>query len=118
MLGKLGSGSAIELAKFGLNLNTAPGDTNTLCEKWEALALVPAADGTGDYFLFVGNDNDFLTQTGKYLDAAGVLQSYDAGLENDTLVLAYRVAAVPEPETYALMLAGLVLVGTVLARRR
>ena len=71
-----------------------------------------------DYFLFVGNDNDFLTQTGKYLDAAGVLQDYDAGLENDTMVLAYRIAAVPEPETYALLLAGLALVGAAVRRRR
>ncbi len=118
MLGKLGSGSAIELAKFGLNLNPAPGDANTISEKWEAMGLVPVDDGSGDYFLFVGNDNDFLTQTGKYLDAAGVLQDYNAGLENDTMVLAYRIAAVPEPETYALLLAGLALVGAAVRRRR
>jgi len=118
MLGKLGSASAIELAKFGLNLNTAPGDTNTISEKWEALGLVPVGDGSGEYFLFVGNDNDFQTGTGEYLDANGVLQSYDAGLENDTMVLAYRVAAVPEPETYALLLAGLALIGAVSRHRR
>ena len=119
MLGKLGPAAAqIELAKFNLNLNTAPGDINTLSEKWEALSLVPINDGTGQYFLFVGNDNDFQTQTGKYLDAAGVLQNYNAGLENDTMVLAYRVAVVPEPETYGLMLAGLALVAGVARRRK
>ena len=118
LLGKLGTGQAIELAKFGLNINTAPGDSNSISEKWEALGLVPTNDGTGQYFLFVGNDNDFLTRSGKYLDAAGVLQSYDAGLENDTMILAYRVAAVPEPETYALLVAGLALVGAVARRRR
>jgi len=118
MLGKLGSASAIELAKFGLNLNTAPGDTNTISEKWEAMGLVPVGDGSGEYFLFVGNDNDFQTGTGKYLDANGALQSYDAGLENDTMVLAYRVAAVPEPETYAFLLAGLALIGVVSRHRR
>ena len=118
LLGKLGTGQAIELAKFGLNINTAPGDSNSISEKWEALGLVPTNDGTGQYFLFVGNDNDFLTRSGKYLDAAGVLQSYDAGLENDTMILAYRVAAVPEPETYALLVAGLALVGAVARRRK
>lgn len=119
MLGKLGPAAAqIELAKFNLNLNTAPGNSNTISEKWEALALVPTNDGTGQYFLFVGNDNDFQTGTGKYLDAAGVLQSYDAGLENDSMLLAYRVAAVPEPETYALLLAGLALIGGIARRRR
>ena len=119
MLGKLGPAAAqIELAKFNLNLNTAPGDSNTISEKWEALALVPTNDGTGQYFLFVGNDNDFQTGTGKYLDAAGVLQSYNAGLENDSMLLAYRVAAVPEPETYALLLAGLALMAGVARRRK
>ncbi len=92
MVGKLGS-TAAEVAKFGLNLNTAPGDTNTICEKWEALSLVSANDpaNPNDYFLFVGNDNDFVTGTGKYLDASGTVQSYNAGLENDTLVLVWRV---------------------------
>ncbi len=120
MLGKLGPAAAqIELAKFNLNLNTAPGNINTISEKWEALGLVPTNDGTGQYFLFVGNDNDFQSQTGKYIDAAGLLQDYNAGLENDSMVLAYRVeiAPVPEPETYALLLAGLALVGGI-ARRR
>ena len=28
-------------------------------------------DGSGDYFLFVGNDNDFQSPTGKLLDADG-----------------------------------------------
>ncbi len=92
LIGKLDLNIA-EIAKFGLNLNTAPGDINTLCEKWEALSLVSAHDpaAPNDYFLFVGNDNDFLTATGKYLNASGTLQSYNAGLENDTLILAYRV---------------------------
>ncbi|MBL8382718.1 MAG: esterase-like activity of phytase family protein [Burkholderiales bacterium] len=117
LLGKLGTNPASELSRFGLNLNTAPGDINTLSEKWEALSLVPVGDGSGQYFLFVGNDNDFMSQTGSLIDAAGNLVSYNAGLENDTMVLAFRVAAVPEPETYALLLAGLGVVGA-LARRR
>ena len=106
MLGRLDP-SMIELEKFYLNINAAPGDTNSLCEKWEALALVPAGDpfAPNDYFLFLGNDNDFLTATGKYLDAAGTLQNYDAGLENDTMVLAYRVRVLVAPTPPAPLLA-------------
>ncbi len=96
MIGKLDL-SVAEVEKFGLNLNAAPGDINTICEKWEALALVSANDPVypNDFFLFIGNDNDFISGTGKYLDSAGVIQSYDGGLENDTLVLAYRVRLGP-----------------------
>ncbi len=92
LLGKLDA-SGPELAKFNLNLNTAPGDSNTVSEKWEGLSLVSANDSANpnDYFLFVGNDNDFASRSGVYRDAAGVLQSYDSGLENDSVLLAYRV---------------------------
>lgn len=104
ILGKLDL-SVSELEQFGYNLNTAPGDVNSLCEKWEAMGLVSANDpaAPNDYFLFMGNDNDFLSATGKYLDAAGVIQSYDAGLENDTTVFAFRVQIVPEPGTLTLL---------------
>lgn len=99
LLGKLDLNIA-EVAKFGLNLNTAPGDINTICEKWEALSLVSCGDAANpnDYFLFVGNDNDFISATGKYMDASGTIQSYNAGFENDSMVLAYRVRIVqPQP---------------------
>ena len=106
MLGRLDP-SMLELEKFYLNINAAPGDTNSLCEKWEALALVSAGDplAPNDYFLFLGNDNDFLTASGKYLDAAGALQNYDAGLENDTMVLAYRVRVLDAPTPPAPLIA-------------
>jgi uncharacterized protein YjiK len=92
MLGKIDA-TTLELSKFNLNLAAAPGDINSLSEKWEALAMVSANDAANpnDYFLFIGNDNDFASQTGVYKDAAGVNQAYNAGLENDTVVLAYRV---------------------------
>ena len=93
MIGKLGASPTSEIEKFGMNLLGGNGDINTMCEKWEALGMVSANDAANpnDYFLFIGNDNDFLTATGKYLDAAGAIQTYDTGLENDTIVLAYRV---------------------------
>ncbi|MSU52547.1 MAG: hypothetical protein CK538_04800 [Opitutia bacterium] len=77
-----------QLAKFGLN-NGPVDNVNTLSEKWEALALVPAFDpgAPNDWFLFVGNDNDFITTNG-FQDGA----PYAAALDNDNMVLVYRVA--------------------------
>ena len=79
--------NAAQLAKFGLN-NGPVDNVNTLSEKWEALALVPAFDpGTpNDWFLFVGNDNDFITTNG-FQDGA----PYTAAFDNDNMVLVYRI---------------------------
>ncbi|MFV3129309.1 esterase-like activity of phytase family protein [Niveispirillum sp. KHB5.9] len=82
-----------QLARFGLT-NGASNNPNCpnscLAEKWEALSLVPALDAArlDDFFLFVGNDNDFVTQDGfqvgaPYKDASGV--------NSDTMLLAYRL---------------------------
>lgn len=84
---------AAQLSKFGL-VNGATNNVNCrtqcLSEKWEALALVPVLDAArlDDFFLFVGNDNDFVTTDGfqvgqAYRDASGV--------DNDTTLLAYRL---------------------------
>ena len=106
MLGKIDLGDT-EIGQFGLNLLGNDGDINTLSEKWEAMALVPTNDGNpNDYFLFIGNDNDFQTQTGLLTQADGTSLAYNAGLENDTMVLAYRVTIVPEPCSALLLLGG------------
>ena len=106
MLGKIDLGDT-EIGQFGLNLLGSNGDINTLSEKWEAMALVPTNDGNpNDYFLFIGNDNDFQTQTGLLTQADGTSLAYNAGLENDTMVLAYRVTIVPEPCSALLLLGG------------
>ena len=59
-------------------------------EKWEGLAILSTFDkqNPNDYFLVVASDNDFITQDGHmrgntYVDASGI--------NNDTLVLVYRV---------------------------
>ncbi|MGO7565573.1 hypothetical protein ACC754_42190, partial [Rhizobium johnstonii] len=54
-----------DLARFGLH-NGAQNDKNNLSEKWEDMGLASVIDPnlTDDYFLFVANDNDFLTQDG------------------------------------------------------
>jgi hypothetical protein len=78
-----------QLAKFGLR-NGPTDDANNLSEKWEAMALVPALDpvAPNDWFLFVGNDNDFITQSGLH---DGVAYAHPSGLENDSMLLVYRL---------------------------
>jgi hypothetical protein len=77
----------VQLAKFGLH-NGAPNDKTNLSEKWEGLGLVPALDpaNPNDFFLMVVNDNDFMTTNGFQVGA-----SYKADVDNDTVMLAYRV---------------------------
>ena len=83
-----------ELAKFGLH-NGAPQDRNDLGEKWESMGLVPALDPANprDYFLFIANDNDFITQNGFH---AGAPYRDPSGVELDTMFLVFRVT-LPSP---------------------
>ncbi len=76
-----------QLSKFGLN-NSANDDSNTLSSAWESLALAPALDAANpdDYFLFIGNDNNFSTN-GGFQDSG----SYNASPNIDSMILAYRV---------------------------
>lgn len=79
-----------QLSRLGVNLDNTAGGRGvlTLSEKWEGMALVPTLrEGKpNEFFLFVSNDNDFLTQT-------GVMQgkTYNAGVEVDTQVLIYQL---------------------------
>jgi hypothetical protein len=77
------------LNRFGLH-NGAPNNSNDLYEKWESMAVVPVGDrqAPNDYFLFVGSDNDFITQDGHM---PGQSYSDASGANVDTLVLVYRV---------------------------
>ena len=78
-----------QLSKFGLH-NGAPNDRNNLSEKWEGMALVPALDPANprDFFLFVMNDNDFITQNGYQVGAA---YKDASGADVDTMLLVYRI---------------------------
>ncbi len=78
-----------ELARFGLH-NGSPNDRDDLYEKWESMALAPVGDAGApdDYFLFIGSDNDFITQHGMM---AGKAYADASGADVDTLILAYRV---------------------------
>jgi hypothetical protein len=78
-----------QLNRFGLH-NGLPNNNNNLYEKWESMAVVPVDDPRNphDYFLFVGSDNDFITQNGFM---AGQAYQDPSGANVDTLVLVYRV---------------------------
>ena len=77
-----------QLNRFGLVNGVVDGFEN-LSEKWEGLALLPALDPAqpDDYFLFVANDNDFITTDGFQ---AG--QPYSADFDNPTTFLVWRVS--------------------------
>lgn len=87
----------VQLGKFGMNLTTTPSTPFTLSEKIEAMALAPALDpkAPDDYFLFVGNDNDFETAKGRVngLDFdASLTDAKDSGVgDNDNVILVYRL---------------------------
>lgn len=78
-----------DLARFGLH-NGAPNDRNNLSEKWEAMSLASVLDPNlpNDYFLFVANDNDFLTQDGFQVGAA---YKGDGGADVDTMFQVFQV---------------------------
>jgi len=78
-----------QLNRFNLH-NGAPANSNDLYEKWESIAIAPAQDfrNPNDYFLFVGSDNDFITQDGHMV---GKPYTDSSGANVDWLVLVYRV---------------------------
>ncbi len=90
-----------ELEKFNLNIdaNTSKpqrqDDENTLSEKWESLAIAPLIDSKfpNDFFLFLGNDNDFRTRYGIMKGDKDYAQ-YDAGVENDSMILVYHISII------------------------
>ena len=101
-----------QLARFGLDLNVigasgvalaakaghqvGPLSSHSLSAKWEALTIVPCCDPAfpDDYFLLVGNDNDFITQNGIMFGQTYDALSVEAGaeiVENLNRILVYRV---------------------------
>ncbi len=113
--------NSAQLGKFNINLDLG-GNTQvtkeTLGEKWEGMSIVPANDpaAPSDYFLFIANDNDFLTSQGKMVGPGGTLVDYNAFIahpavrlpapvgnstnnENDTMFLAFRVTITPRVAT-------------------
>ncbi len=90
-----------DLAKFGFNTNNTAPTSTTINEKWEGMSLVPdlSTPQTNDFFLFVGNDNDFQSSDVRMLDGSGNVVSQgdrrsNAGngpIVNDAVYIAFRV---------------------------
>jgi hypothetical protein len=83
-----------QLNKFGMNLNANPSTVTSLSEKWEAMGLASVLEESApqDFFLFIGNDNDFEANNG-FING----QSFDASVttggigNNDSVILVYRL---------------------------
>jgi hypothetical protein len=80
--------NSTQLGKFGINLNNAAPTEMTLTEKWEGMTLLPALDENApqDFFLLVGNDDDFLS-TNCNVGGQDCAQS----VNSDATVLVYRL---------------------------
>jgi len=76
----------VQLARFGLRVED-------LSEKWEAMDLVPVLERghPADYFLLVGNDNDFIARRCRMSG-----QTCDSDFDNDSRILVYRLT-LPAP---------------------
>jgi hypothetical protein len=76
-----------ELNKEGLSALPARENLQQISAKWESLCLTPPLSANGKArYLFIGNDNDFLTRKGFMPDG-----KYDAGIDNPNMILIYRV---------------------------
>jgi hypothetical protein len=80
-----------QLARFGLGVDAQ--SEGALSEKWEAMDLVPVLEPghPADYFLIVGNDNDFIARRCRMSG-----QACDSDIDNDSRVLVYRLS-LPAP---------------------
>ena len=85
----------VQLNRFGRKLNTAPSNSTSLSEKWEAMGLAPVLEESAaqDFFLFVGNENDFQSATGSLNGAPfnAALTGAGGTGNNDSVVLVYRL---------------------------
>lgn len=83
-----------QLARVGMNLNRLPLTTpTTLSEKIEAMALAPVLEEgkPQDFFLFVGNDNDFQATSASFNGQSYTLGAADGTGNNDSVMLVYRL---------------------------
>jgi uncharacterized protein YhjY with autotransporter beta-barrel domain len=94
--------NATQLTKFGENLNNVTPNRLTLGEKWEGMALAPVLEENApqDFFLFVGNDNDFLSTTCRVNN-----EDCSQAVDSDSHVMIFRLTlpTYVDPEYLAAM---------------
>ena len=83
-----------QLARVGMNLTRLPlTNLTSLGEKIEAMALAPVLEegAPQDYFLLVGNDNDFQATNASFNGTPATLGALDGTGNNDNVMLVYRL---------------------------
>jgi hypothetical protein len=84
----------VQLARVGMNLTRLPtSNPTTLGEKIEAMALAPVLEegAPQDFFLFVGNDNDFQGTNICFNGTCSASGALDGTGNNDSIMLVYRL---------------------------
>ena len=109
-----------QLSRVGMNITRLPLTTpTTISEKIEAMALAPVleAGAPQDFFLFVGNDNDFQGTNICFNGVCSASGALDGTGNNDSVLLVYRLTlpTYVDPLALAAMIRG---APTVLATAR
>ncbi|WP_066964683.1 esterase-like activity of phytase family protein [Rhizorhabdus dicambivorans] len=84
----------VQLGRVGMNLTRLPlSNPTTISEKIEALALAPVLEegAPQDFFLFVGNDNDFQGTSVTFNGVTSASGALDGSGNNDNVLLVYRL---------------------------
>lgn len=83
-----------QLGRVGMNITRLPvSSPTTISEKIEAMALAPVLEENApqDFFLFVGNDNDFQATNAVFNGTPATLGALDGSGNNDSVLLVYRL---------------------------
>ena len=84
----------VQLARVGMNVTRLPlTNPTSIGEKWEAMALAPVLEegAPQDFFLFVGNDNDFQGTAISFNGVPATSGALDGTGNNDSILLVYRL---------------------------
>ena len=84
----------VQLGRVGMNITRLPlTSATTISEKIEAMALAPVLEegAPQDFFLFVGNDNDFQGTNIQFNGTPGTSGALDGTGNNDSVLMVYRL---------------------------
>lgn len=84
----------VQLGRVGMNITRRPlTNATSLSEKIEAMALAPVLEegAPQDFFLFVGNDNDFQGTSICFNGTCSASGALDGTGNNDSVMLVYRL---------------------------